>query len=108
MIVLLNTSVFTSYGIFHHFEISEDEARLLIQQAIEENNFLSAVKHTSTAELLSEILEVPIPTNPIQYVQSQKDKAIVFKLNGRPTKGKSLNKEEILKVGYSFGTIIKI
>lgn len=108
MVVLLNTTVLTDYGTFDHFEISEDEARLVVQEAIEEDNFLSAIGHSSTAELLSEILEVPIPTNRIQYVQSDKDKAIVFKLNGRPAEGKVLNKEEMLKIGYSFSMIIKI
>jgi len=108
LVVLLNTTVLTDYGTFSHFEISEDEAKLVVQEAIEENNFLSAIGHKSTAELLSEMWEVPIKTNHTPYVQSDKDKAIVFKLKGRPNKGKSLNKEELLKIGYSFSMIIKL
>lgn len=107
VIVLLNTAVFTSYGMFHHFEISEDEARLLVQQAIEEDDFLSAIGHKSTAELLSEVLEVPIQANRIQYAQSENDKAIVFKLKGRPAEGKVLSIEEMRNIGYDFGMIIK-
>jgi len=52
---------------------------------------------------LTELLEVPVEMNRINYRQEPGDIAVVFKLNTRPPEGWILTREEIEAIGYSFG-----
>ena len=106
-IVLLNTSILTEYGVFAY-----EKANLnLVKQYLnsvqyvdgEKRPVLSAIGHQSTADILSELLEIDVPVNRINYKQEMDDLAIVFKLKGRPEEGKILSREEIEEIGYEFG-----
>jgi len=57
----------------------------------------------NTSILLTELLEVPVEMNRINYRQEPGDIAVVFKLNTRPAEGRILTREEIEAIGYSFG-----
>lgn len=97
-IAILNTSILTSEGVFSLREITLGQAQKLVR----EKKILSAVGHQSTADILTELLEIPVPVNRINFQQQPGQKAVVFKLNGRPEEGKILNRAEIESIGYKF------
>lgn len=97
-VAILNTSIVTTEGTYMLKGISLDEAKSLASS----NEILSAIGHQSTADILTELLGVPVPLNRIMFEQEQGQKALVFKLNGRPIEGKVLSREEIESIGYKF------
>jgi uncharacterized protein yddF len=97
-IAIWNTTILTSDGDFSLKTISLEEAKQLIQ----DKETLSAVGHDSTAQILTELLETSVPVNKIQFKQQKGQKALCFKLNGRPQEGAILSAEEIEKIGYEF------
>lgn len=97
-LAILNTSILTTTGLFELQDITLQEA----QQLVKDNEILSAVGHQSTADILTTLLGVEIPMNRIQFSQEVGQKAIVFKLNGRPEEGKILSADEIEQIGYKF------
>jgi hypothetical protein len=103
MVTLLNTSILTAYGSYEYKEISLKT----VKNVIKCSGFRSAIGHESTAEILTELLEVDIPVNRFAYRQEVMDVAIVFKLNGRAPEGVILTKEMIEEMGYTFGYLIR-
>ena len=103
-LAVLNTSILTTEGRFTLKDITLEEAKNLVT----ENKILSAVGHQSTADILTTLLETEIPMNRIQFAQETGQKALVFKLNGRPEEGKILTAEEIAAIGYKFQLLTKI
>lgn len=113
-IVLLNTTIVTTDGDYSIKTISLEKARELIK-GVEilstighQFTILSAIGHQSTADILSELLEIPISINRIMYTQEVGDIALCFKLNGRPEEGKILTADEIKEIGYEFKTMTRI
>lgn len=102
---LLNTTILTADGTFSLETITLDEAKALIKKSDE---VLSAIGHQSTAEIMTELLEIPVEVNRIIYSQNTGDSALVFKMNGRPPEGVILNRKEIEEYGYSFKLLTKI
>jgi hypothetical protein len=103
---ILNTSIMTADGEFSLCTISADDARELINGT----EILSAVGHESTAQALTEILGREIPGGEqyrIQFVQQVGQKALVFKLRGRPPEGKILTREEIEDYGYDLKLMVR-
>jgi len=105
-LVLLNSSITTAEGAYIHSNISQDEAIALVNRS-GLDNILSAIEHQSTADIMTELLGVAIPVNRIQFTQEEGQIALVFKLNGRPPEGKSLSREEIEKIGYTWQVLVK-
>lgn len=101
-VVLLNTSILTTYGSFKYTKISLDDVIRLTSDGFE-----SAIGHDSTAKILTSLIGQEVKTNRIQFKQEILDIAIVFKLNGRPEEGKILTVDEIKTIGYEFGIIIR-
>jgi len=61
-------------------------------------SFISAIGHPATANALSKLLGINIPTNRTTITMSEGDLLIVFQLNiGRLPQGKELTEEEIIK-----------
>ena len=104
MITILNTSILTTTGTFRLDDITLGEAKNLVHN----NEILSAVGHKSTADILTTLLKKEIPANRIEYVQNTNEKALVFKLNGRPEEGKILTADEIQEIGYKFQLLTKL
>lgn len=102
-IAILNTSILTNTGMYELQDIPLEQAQLIVQN----NEILSAVGHQSTADILTTLLGVEIPMNRIQFSQEVGQKAIVFKLNGRPEEGKILSADEIEQIGYKFQLLIR-
>lgn len=105
MLFILNSLVITTYGIYSFVPLSLQEAKDLIKS---EQNFISAVGHESTSQILTSILGVNIPTNRIAISMHVGDRALVFKLKGRPHEGKILSIDEIESIGYEFGLLSRL
>ena len=65
------------------------------------------IRHQSTADILTTLLGVQVPMNRIMFEQEQGQKALVFKLLGRPEEGKILTQQEIEEIGYRFQILIR-
>mgnify|MGYP000269760023 CR=1 FL=1 len=77
--------------------------KLIVEEAktlIREKKFISAVGHTATAELLSKLLDVEIPTNRITVELHPGDEILCFGLRSRLPEGKVLSKEELDELEY--------
>ena len=103
-VAILNTAILTNVGSYELKDISLEVAKEIIKN----NSFISAVGHKSTSEILTNLLDVEVPMNRIEFKQEQNQVALVFKLNGRPEEGKILTKEEIEGIGYKFQVLKKI
>ena len=57
---------------------------------------------------MTTLLGVEIPVNRQMFVQAAGQKALVFKLNGRPEEGKILSVEDIEQIGYKFQLLERI
>lgn len=101
-LALLNTTIATVDGSFDVRTIDLDSARKLAQS----NELLSAIGHESTAQIMTELLGIPVKANRIQFAQELGQIALVFKLKGRVPEGKILSREEIEEIGYEFKTMI--
>lgn len=102
-LAILNTSILTVTGTFELKDITLQEA----QQLVQDNEILSAVGHQSTADILTTLLGTEVPMNRILFEQETGQKALVFKLNGRPEEGKILTSDEIHQMGFKFQLLIR-
>jgi hypothetical protein len=66
------------------------------------SEFISAVGHESTAQVLSELLGVDIPCNRITVKLKSGDMCIHFALKTRLPEGKVLTEEELKQLNYEF------
>lgn len=104
MLYLLNTPILTSYG-YYQFSgpISIDDIKEKLKDGFE-----SAIGHSSTAEVLSQLLEQTITANR-QTIKMQKgDLAVVFRLLNRVPEGAILSKEELSILPFEFSLIEKV
>lgn len=108
-IVLLNTSIITTPGMYKLTEITKEAVRNECMEAVEAGHeVLSAVGHSATAEIMSEILVFKVKPNRINYVQQVDDLCIVFKLRERIPEGRVLSRVEIEKIGYDFFELVRL
>lgn len=103
-LAILNTSILTAAGSYTLQDITVEEAHELV----EFNELDSAIGHASTAQVITTLLGVDIPVNRQVFTQQPGQKALVFKLNGRPAEGKILTAEEIEAIGYKFQLLTRI
>ena len=57
---------------------------------------------------MSELLEIEVKANRIEYLQNVDEVALIFKLRSRPPEGKILTREEIEEIGYDFGILRRL
>jgi hypothetical protein len=69
-----------------------------VKSLLQGGNFTSAVGHFSTAEVISKLLGIEIPSNRISLSLKEGDILIVFQLLIRLEEGKILQAEEILSL----------
>lgn len=96
MLTLLNTSILTAPGRYEMHSIGIADAQAMVFNG----NWQSAIGHEATAQILSELLQITIPVNRIDFEQQPRERAIVLKLRGRVEEGKILSREEIEAIGY--------
>ena len=100
---LLNAPVLTNFGWYRFKEISIYEAKEILEEG-----YTSAVGHQSTADILSKLLHMNIEVNRINSRQEVGDKSVVFWLLQRQPEGVVVQTvEEIEKIGYTFGLILR-
>ena|ERR1700736_2222432 len=108
-LTLLNASILTTYGTFRYEALSLKQARELIREFKSSNTVIqSAIGHQATADLLTTLLEFPVPANRVEFTQSVEDAALIFRLRRRPAEGKILSREEMEEVGYELGLLTRI
>ncbi len=79
-------------------KVSTEEVKNLLNKG----EFTSAVGHSSTAEVMSKLLNIPVPANRIQIKLQKGDTLIVFQLMKRLEEGKILSEEEIKQLPYTW------
>lgn len=99
-LALLNTSILTTAGSYTLTDITLNEARRIV--ADNAGNIDSAIGHQATAEIMTTLLGTDVTVNRQIFAQEVEQKALVFKLNGRPQEGKILTADEIEEIGYKF------
>lgn len=103
-LAVLNATIATTDGTYKVETISLDEAKALLSGS----ELDSAVGHQSTADIMTTLLDVDIKMNRQQFSQQIGQKALVFKLKGRPEEGKILSSKEIKDIGYEFKLMTRI
>jgi len=78
-------------------EVSIEEVKKILN-----SNFVSAVGHEPTAQLLSEMLGIEVVPNRIQVKLEKGDTVIVFQLLQRLPEGKIMSKEELKAVPHKW------
>jgi hypothetical protein len=86
-------------------EVSLEDVKKLLSC---ESNFVSAVGHQATADLLTKLLNIQIPFNRVQISLNSNDILIVFQLQTRLEEGKILTEEELAKLQYKFLLVVNI
>lgn len=107
-LTLLNTSILTAYGEYRYELLKLDDARSLVREFQRAGKQIqSAIGHQSTAELISTLLDFPVPAVRKEFTQVVGDVALVFKLKQRPPEGVILSREELEAIGYEFGILVR-
>ncbi len=102
-IAILNTTILTEDGNFKLRTITLDEAKELCSGEI-----LSAIGHQSTADILTTLLGKDVPLNRILFSQEVGQKAVCFRLNGRPQEGEILTREQLEEIGFTFKLLERV
>lgn len=109
MLYLLNAPVITAYGEFRFEPISLNAAREMVKHFIDSGKRIeSAIGHSATAEILSELLEIEVKPSRIEICQQPGESAIVFRLRSRIGEGRILNRSEIEALGFEFGLLTRL
>jgi hypothetical protein len=97
-VYLMNTTVIPSGtdGIWETRALPVEAARLNLK------DWVSAVGHDSTAEIMSELLGVDIPVNRVAVKPVPGDRLLCFKLKGRAPEGVVLDRQQLEKIGYEW------
>lgn len=103
---ILNSPVITGEGLYKVKKVTAEEAKEMIKNCKE---IVSAVGHQATAEILSKLLETPIPFNRVEIQMAPGDVALVFRLKQRLPEGTIIRTtEELEKIGYELMLIEKL
>jgi uncharacterized protein 26 len=102
---VFNTTILTNSGTYRLSDISTERAK----EILSDNDFISAIGHDSTAEIISSVLGINVPMNRINAsFEEVGDLAICFKLNSRPKEGSILSLEDLQEIGFSWKLLKRI
>ena len=102
-IALMNTTIVTADGDYTLRSVTLDQARAMVAGG----DYTSYIGHESTAEIMSELLGVPITANRLGWFPKPGDSALCFKLNSRPKEGAILERKELEEIGFSFKVLTR-
>lgn len=103
---IMNTTIIINDGIYSMKTISLEEAKKLIS---ENPDFISAIGHDSTANIISSVLGTEVPMNRINAsFDTPGERALCFKLNSRPKEGSILSLEDLQEIGFSWKLLERI
>jgi hypothetical protein len=85
----------TKFVAVKYYKINVLEAKELLSKG-----FVSAIGHEATAQLLSKLLGIPIPSNRITIFMKENDIGLHFFLKERLPEGKVLTEEELKTLQY--------
>lgn len=103
-ITILNTAVLIAFGTFEFRRISLSKARKIAKNFGVE----SAIGHASTAAIISELLDIKVETNRIEYNQPVGETELIFRLKSHIPERKILTRGEIEEIGYDFGLLKRL
>lgn len=102
---IFNTTIIVNSGIYKLSDITTERAK----EILSDNNFISAIGHDSTAEIISSVLGINVPINRINASFDEVgDLAVCFKLNSRPKEGSILSLEDLQEIGFSWKLLERI
>jgi len=107
-LTFLNAAIITAPGGYEFRPITLTAARDLVCEFQSSGREIqSAIGHASTAELFSTLLKFPVANNRIEFIQTDYDIALVFKLKRRAPEGVILTRREIEEIGYEIGLLTR-
>lgn len=98
---VLNSPILTSYGVFEFRRISSIEEA---KKFLSDGEFISAVGHQPTAELITALTGIQVPFNRSQIKMENGDAALVVRLTIRLPEGKILEESELREL-YNQGQV---
>ena len=103
---IFNTTIIVNDGTYKMSTVSLDEAKEILAS---NPNFISVIGHSSTAEIISTVLNANVPENRINASFDEiGDKALCFKLNSRPKEGSILSYQDLQDIGFSWKLLERI
>jgi hypothetical protein len=72
------------------------------QEIVRQHEWVSAVGHESTAEIMSGLLEQPVEANRLSVAPEEGDHFLCFKLKRRPPEGAILDKATLEAIGFEW------
>lgn len=102
---VFNTTIVVNNGTYKLSDIPVEKAR----EILADNNFVSAIGHESTANIISTVLGINVPMNRVNAsFDNVGDLAVCFKLNSRPKEGSILSYEDLVEIGFSWKLLERI
>lgn len=112
-LALLNTTIATNDGCYQLHSIDSATARSIFDEASKHDALVSHVGHSSTAQIMGELLggSVEVSRAPLSQVESQA--ALCLKLGPegsmfRADEGRIYSAEEMEEIGYSFKLLVRL
>jgi hypothetical protein len=104
MLYLMSTTIVPAgaEGLWRVKSCSLGQARLLYEFAQREGDVTSAIGHTATAEVMTELLGRHVEANRLNVRPSVGDKFLCFKLKQRPPEGVILDRAQLEALGYEW------
>ena len=103
---IFNTTIIVNDGTYKMSTITLNEAKEILAS---NPSFISAIGHSSTAQIISSVLGTEVPENRINASFDEvEDKALCFKLNSRPKEGSILSLEDLQEIGFSWKLLERI
>lgn len=103
---IFNTTIIVNDGTYKMSTVSLDEAKEILAS---NPNFISAIGHDSTAQIISSVLGTEVPMNRVNAsFEEVGDKALCFKLNSRPKEGSILSLQDLQEIGFSWKLLERI